>query len=87
MRSGDNQGTRMGTKTVYRIVVRDELSERYTAAFEGMEMKIKNGQTILTGEIIDQPHLHGILGRINGFGLKLISVESLPEERRDDATN
>ena len=77
----------MGTKTVYRIVVRDELSERYTAAFEGMEMKIKNGQTILTGEIIDQPHLHGILGRINGFGLKLISVESLPEERRDDATN
>ena len=76
----------MGTKTVYRIVVREELSERYAMAFEGMEMKIKNGQTILTGEIIDQPHLHGILGRINGFGLKLISVESLPEERRDDVT-
>ncbi|HEX2742452.1 MAG TPA: hypothetical protein VHM69_18575 [Rubrobacter sp.] len=77
----------MRTKTVYRIVVRDELSERYAMAFEGMEMKIKNGQTILTGEIIDQPHLHGILGLINGFGLKLISVESLTDELEDDATN
>ena len=79
MESGNNQGTRMGTKFVYRIVVRDELSERYAIAFEGMEMKIKNGQTILTGEIIDQPHLHGILDRIGALGLKLVSVEDMSE--------
>jgi hypothetical protein len=29
----------MGTRTVYRIVVRGELSERYAIAFEGMEME------------------------------------------------
>ncbi|HET7270210.1 MAG TPA: hypothetical protein VFI90_03905 [Rubrobacter sp.] len=69
----------MGTRTVYRIVVRDELSERYAAAFEGLEMKIKNGQTILTGEIVDQPHLHGILDRIGALGLKLVSVEDMSE--------
>ena len=79
MKSGDKQGNRMGTKTVYRIVVRDELSERYAAAFEGLEMKIKNGQTILTGEIVDQPHLHGILDRIGALGLKLVSVEDMSE--------
>ena len=77
----------MGAKTVYRIVVRDELSERYAAAFEGLEMETRYGQTILTGEVKDQPHLHGILGRIDGLGLELISVESLPGERRDDAAN
>jgi hypothetical protein len=69
----------MGTSTTYRIVVRDELSKRYAAAFEGMEMETKNGQTILTGEIIDQPHLYGILDRINGLGLELLSLQSLPE--------
>jgi hypothetical protein len=76
-----------GTGTVYRIVVREELSERFASAFEGMEMETKAGQTILTGEVIDQPHLHGILGRINGLGLKLVSVESVPQEPNDDAAS
>jgi hypothetical protein len=69
-----------GTGTVYRIVVRSELSDRYAVAFEGMEMETKNGDTILTGEIIDQPHLHGILARINGLGLQLRSVQALPKD-------
>jgi hypothetical protein len=69
-----------GTRgTVYRIVVRRELGERYALAFEGMEMESKQGDTVLTGEIIDQPHLHGILDRINGLGLELLSVQALPE--------
>jgi hypothetical protein len=65
--------------TVYRIVVREELSERFAVAFEGMEMKTRGGQTVLTGEIIDQPQLHGILTRIGSLGLKLVSVEDLSE--------
>jgi len=69
-----------GTGTVYRIVVRSELSDRYAVAFEGMEMETKNGDTILTGDVIDQPHLHGILARINGLGLQLMSVQALPKD-------
>ena len=68
------------SKMVYRIVVRGELSERYAAAFEGMEMEAESGRTILTGEIIDEPHLHGILDRIGSLGLRLLSVESFPTE-------
>jgi hypothetical protein len=70
----------MGKRTVYRIVVRGELSERYAMAFEGMEMEARSGRTILTGEIIDEPHLHGILDRIGSLGLRLLSVESFPTE-------
>jgi hypothetical protein len=69
----------------YRIVVRSELSERYAAAFEEMEMETNSGLTILTGTIIDQPHLYGILERINGLGLELLSVQCLPEGTQDDA--
>ena len=68
-----------GTQTLYRIVVRSELSDRYASALEGMQMEAKNGRTILTGEIKDQPHLFGILGRLNALGLVLLSVQALSE--------
>jgi hypothetical protein len=71
----------MSTKTVYQIVVRGEISKRYAKAFEGMEMEAKSGQTILTGEIIDNSHLHGILDRIIALGLELVSVEEMSRER------
>jgi hypothetical protein len=70
---------RRGTGRVYRIVVRSELTDAYAVAFEGMEMETKNGNTVLTGTIIDQPQLYGVLERINGLGLELLSVEALPE--------
>ena len=69
----------MSKGTVYRIVVQSELSSRYAVAFEGMEMETNSGDTILTGEVMDQPHLHGILNRINGLGLRLLSVQALPD--------
>ena len=95
MESGGQHKAREGSRssrsrsssgsTVYRIVVREELSDRYAVAFEGMEMKAKGGQTVLTGEIIDQPQLHGILTRIGSLGLKLVSVESLPREPQESS--
>jgi hypothetical protein len=74
-----------GTGTIYRLVARSELSSSYAAAFEGMEMETKDGVTILTGEVIDQPHLYGILDRINGLGLELLSVQALKEDARPSA--
>ena len=71
---------RKGSGTVYRIIVRSELGDRYAVAFEGMEMETKSGNTVLTGKIIDQPHLYGILDRINGLGLELLSVEAMPND-------
>ena len=77
MKSSRKQMRRKSTGKVYRIVARSELSERYAVAFEGMRMETRNGVTILTGEVIDQPRLYGILNRINGLGLELLSVQAL----------
>jgi hypothetical protein len=74
-----------GTSKVYRIVVRSELSDRYASAFEGMQMEAKNGRTILTGEVKDQPHLFGILARLNALGLVLLSVQALSEAAHPSA--
>jgi hypothetical protein len=77
--------SKQGMKTVYRIVVRGELSDRYAVAFEGMHLEAKNGRTILTGEVVDQPHLFGILDRVNSLGLELLSVQALPEAAHPSA--
>jgi hypothetical protein len=76
---------REGGGTVYRIVVKSELSGRFAVAFEGMEMEARGGQTIITGEVKDQPHLHGILDRIGALGLKLLSVESMSRESQESS--
>ena len=72
----------MQREKVYRIVAGSELGERYASAFEGMRMETEDGRTILTGEVKDQPHLFGILDRINGLGLELLSVEAISEVAR-----
>ena len=61
-------------------MVRSELGDRYACAFEGMHMEIEDGRTILTGEVKDQPHLSGILQRLNRLGLELLSVEVLSDD-------
>jgi len=74
-----------GQGTLYRIVVRSELTDSYASAFEGMEMETKEGQTILSGEVKDQPHLFGILDRLSSLGLELLSVQALKEDAHPSA--
>lgn len=84
MQSGGEQpwtSKKEGTGKAYRIVVRSELSQRHAVAFGGMEMETQTGRTVLTGEGIDQFHLHGILNLINRLGLELLSVEACPEKK------
>ena len=65
--------------TIYQIVVRGELSQRYVPAFEGMTLATGDGQTAITGPVIDQAHLHGLLDRVGELGLELVSVNATLE--------
>jgi hypothetical protein len=59
----------------YRLVVRGELGEPFGFLFEGMQMDRVAGTTVLTGTVIDQTHLHGLLQRIQELGLELVSID------------
>jgi hypothetical protein len=61
----------------YRITVKGEIGPRYAAAFRGMEIHAAHGETEITGPIIDQSQLHGLLDRIADLGLTLRSVTPL----------
>ena len=76
---------KQGTRRIYRIVVRSELGDSYACAFEGMRMETREGRTILTGEVKDQPHLFGVLQRLNGLGLELLSVQAMPDEEHSSS--
>ena len=92
MDSGGEHRTRKGTGKIYRIVVRDEIGERFALAFEEMGMEVEprgghTGYTVFTGEVIDQPHLHGIIDRISSLGLELLSIECVPGEPYDNESS
>jgi len=64
----------------YRLVVKGELGPRYASAFDGMTIRAHDGETDITGPIIDQSHLHGLLERIASLGLTLHSLTPLEAE-------
>jgi hypothetical protein len=66
----------------YRIVVVGELSRRFTPAFEGMTVRCTGGQTAITGMVVDQSQLHGLLDRVGELGLELVSVNAVGDEDR-----
>ena len=77
--------------TSYQIVVRGELSQRFSTAFEGMALEAGEGQTTITGPVVDQGHLHGLLDRVRDLGLELVSVNAtfthpLPASRSANRT-
>jgi hypothetical protein len=65
---------------VYRLVIEGELGPRYASAFEGMTVRARDGETHITGQIIDQAHLQGLLERIASLGLSLHSLTPLEAE-------
>jgi hypothetical protein len=62
--------------TSYCIVVRGELSQRFSNAFDGMTLVAGAGQTAITGPVVDQAHLHGLIDRVGELGLELVSVNA-----------
>ncbi|HEX4909027.1 MAG TPA: hypothetical protein VFW32_10605 [Actinomycetes bacterium] len=68
--------------TRYRIVVAGELSRRFAPAFDGMTVQCAGGETAITGVVVDQSQLHGLLDRVGDLGLELVSVNAVGDEER-----
>ena len=64
----------------YQLAFRGELGEPFGFLFEGMKMDRVAGTTVLTGRVIDQVHLHGLIQRTQELGLELISLQPADEE-------
>jgi hypothetical protein len=60
---------------LYEIRLKGHLGARWTDRFEGMSITHESdGTTILSGLVVDQAALHGLLRKVRDLGLTLISV-------------
>jgi len=65
----------MTTPTIYQIKVKGHLEARWSDWFDGLTITHQeNGETILSGPIVDQAALHGLLIKVRDLGLVLLSV-------------
>ena len=60
---------------IYQIRVRGHLAHEWRDWFEGQTISLEeNGDTLLTGPVVDQAALHGLLQKVRDLGLPLVSV-------------
>jgi hypothetical protein len=59
---------------VYQIRTEGQLGPQWTDWFEGLTVTLENGETLLTGPVIDQAALYGLLKKVRDLGLPLVSV-------------
>ena len=59
----------------YEIRLAGHLHPRWAAWFDGMSLTHdSDGTTVLSGPVVDQAALHGLLQRVRDVGLPLVSV-------------
>ncbi len=76
---------------IYQIRLKEQLGQHWSSWFDGLAITIEaNGETVLTGEIIDQAALHGLLNKVRDLQLTLLAVyplEDWPCERKSKEQN
>jgi hypothetical protein len=64
-----------GQPTVYQIRIKGHLGRQWTDWFGGLTITLEdNGETLLTGPVVDQAALHGVLKKVRDLGMPLLSV-------------
>jgi hypothetical protein len=73
-----------GRMAVYEIRVKGHLDGRWSEWFDGLAIaNVEDDDAVLSGDIVDQSALHGVLAKVRDLGLPLMAVsrvKSVPED-------
>ena len=71
----------------YEIRLKGHLDDKWSEWFEGLTITLEeDGNTLLTGPLVDQAALHGLLKKVRDLGLPLVSVSPV-EHGQTDVSN
>ena len=71
---------------IYQIRLKGHLGSQWTDWFEGLTITLeKDGDTLLTGPVIDQAALHGLLKKVRDLGMPLVSVSPVETGQADQS--
>jgi hypothetical protein len=63
---------------IYQIRLEGHLGQQWTEWFDGLSILLaENGDTLLTGPVIDQAALHGLLRKVRDLGMPLVWVNRI----------
>jgi hypothetical protein len=73
-----------GRMAVYEIRVKGHLDGHWSEWFGGLTIaNVEGGDAVLSGEIVDQAALHGVLNKVRDLNLALISVTSVDPSKQE----
>ena len=71
---------------VYQIRIKGHLGRQWAEWFDGLIITRQDcGETWLTGPIVDQAALHGLLRKVRDLGMPLVAVNRLPPDHQTTA--
>jgi hypothetical protein len=69
---------------IYQIRIKGHLGHQWTDWFEGLTITLEeNGETLLTGPVVDDAALHGLLKKVRDLGMPLLSVNRVEPGQAD----
>ncbi len=67
-----------GHPLVYQVRLEGHLGDQWTDRFEGLTITLEeNGDTLLTGSVVDQAALFGLLKKVRDLGMPLVSLNRI----------
>jgi hypothetical protein len=72
---------------IYQIRIEGQLGPQWTDWFEGLTITLEDdGDTLLTGPVVDQAALYGLLKKVRDLGLPLVAVNQVAIHSQKEQT-
>ena len=69
--------------TIYQIRIKGHLDQQWTDWFERLTITLEGSDSLLTGPVVDQAALHGLLKKVRDLGMPLLAVNRVESGQAD----
>ena len=84
MANESNSSNEKAESLIYQIRIKGHLDRKWADWFCGLSItSLENGETLLTGLVLDQAMLHSLLRKVRDVGLPLVAVMRVELEQAD----
>ena len=84
MSNESNSSNEKAESLIYQIRIKGHLDRKWADWFSGLSItSLENGETLLTGPVLDQAALHGLIRKVRDVSLPLVAVIRIEPEQAD----